>query len=52
MVNSQIVRNELPVIALLTRKALQVINVGSGTHDHFESGDDFAASRAVTRAAE
>jgi len=38
----------LPVIALLTSEALQVIDVGSRAHHHLERRDDLAAGRAVT----
>lgn len=37
----------LPVIALLTSEALQVVDVGSRAHHHLERRDDFAAGRAV-----
>ena len=37
--------------ALLTRKALQVVNIGPGSHHHLEGRDHFVARRAVARGA-
>ena len=44
-------RVHIPVAALLTRKALQVVNIGPGSHHHLEGGDHFVTSRAVARGA-
>ena len=38
----------VPVIALLTSEALQVVNVGPCAHHHLESWNYFAARCAVT----
>lgn len=35
------------MVALLTSEALQVVDVGSGSHDHLKGGDDFVAGGAV-----
>ena len=42
----------LPVVALLTGEAFEVIYVGFGPHHHLEGGYDFVAGGAVTRRAE
>lgn len=41
-----------PVVALLASETLQVVDVGSGSHDHLESGNLFGACRAETRTPE
>lgn len=40
------------MIALLTRKAFQVVNVTSGTHNHFESGNHLIAGSTESSASE
>ncbi len=42
----------LPVIALLAREALEMVDVGPRPHHHLEGRDDFVAGRAVTRRTE
>ena len=42
----------LPVVALLARKALQVVDVALSSHHHLESGDHLRARRAVAGRAE
>lgn len=37
----------LPVVALLTRKTLQVVDITFGAHYHFEGGNDFVAGCTV-----
>jgi len=41
----------LPVIALLAREALQVVDVGSSPHHHLESRNHFIARGTVPRCA-
>lgn len=38
-----------PVVALLAGEALQVIDIGAGTHYHLEGRDHLAAGGAVAR---
>jgi len=47
IVQIELVTNTKPVAALLTREALQVVDVGPGPHDHLEGGDHFVARGAV-----
>lgn len=42
----------LPVITLLTREALQVVDVRPRPHHHLECRDGFVTGRAVTRVPE
>lgn len=39
----------LPVIALLTSEALQMIHITPGTHHHLKRWNDFTTRRAVSR---
>ncbi len=41
-----------PVVALLAREALQVVDVGPGPHHHLEGRDHLVAGRAVAGRAE
>ena len=36
------------MIALLAREAFEMINIGSGPHDHFEGRNYFAAGSTVS----
>lgn len=51
IVQIELVTHTKPVSALLTRKALQVVDVGPGSHHHLEGGDHLVAGRAVARGA-
>ena len=44
--------NNSPVVALLTREALQVVDVISGPHHHFERWNHLRTCRTVTCCAE
>ena len=46
------VRVHSPVSALLAGKALKVVDIGPGSHNHLEGGDHFVARRAVACGAE
>lgn len=43
---------DLPLVTQLAGKAVQVINVLLGSHDHLECWDEFTARRTVPRHAE
>ena len=40
------------MVALLAGEALQMVDIVSGPHHHFEGGDHFRAGRAVAGGAE
>lgn len=43
---------DLPVIALLARKTLQVVDVASCSHHHLERGDNFTTGRTIASVSE
>ena len=47
VVKEELVPDTEPVAALLTREALQVVDIGPGPHHHLEGGDDLLAGGAV-----
>ena len=52
VVQEELVAHTEPVAALLTSEALQMVDVGPGSHHHLECGDYFLAGSAVARGAE
>ena len=47
VVEEELVPDTEPVAALLTREALQVVDIGPGPHHHLEGGDDLLTGGAV-----
>ena len=47
VVKEELVPDTEPVAALLTREALEVVNISPGPHHHLEGGDDLLAGGAV-----
>ena len=47
VVEEELVPDTEPVPALLTREALQVVDIGPGPHHHLEGGDDLLTGGAV-----
>ena len=52
VVKEELVPDTKPVAALLTREALEVVNIGPSSHHHLEGGDDLLAGGAVAGGAE
>ena len=52
VVQEELVAHTEPVAALLTSEALQMVDVGPGSHHHLKCRDYFLAGSAVARGAE
>ena len=51
VVQEELVADTEPVAALLTSEALQMVDVGPGSHHHLKGRDDLLAGSAVARGA-
>ena len=51
VVEEELVAHTEPVAALLTSEALQMVDVGPGSHHHLKGRDDLLAGSAVARGA-
>ena len=51
VVQEELVAHTEPVAALLTSEALQMVDVGPGSHHHLKGRDDLLAGSAVARGA-